>query len=144
MMRRVSASLVAFLTLLCITLVAIGTSAQENVDGKTLKNPVPATPESIKAGDAVYQRLCKFCHGADAKGDGPMKPKGSNPPNLIDEKWDYGSTDGEIFLTILNGTPKKGTPPKTDMVPLKGRIKDPDVWNLVNYLRSLGPKAKTH
>ncbi len=142
-MRRVSVSLIAFLALMCITLVVIGTSAQENVDGKTLKNPVPATPESIKAGDAVYQRYCKFCHGADAKGDGPMKPKDSHPPNLTDGQWDYGSTDGEIFMTVRNGTPKKGTPPKTDMVAQKG-IKDQDLWNLVNYLRSLGPKPKTH
>ena len=62
-----------------------------------LKNPVASTPASIAAGQASFQKYCRFCHGADAKGDGPQAPKDTHPPNLTDEKWDHGSTDAEIF-----------------------------------------------
>ena len=45
-------------------------------DAAQLKSPTPATPESVAAGQKVYQRHCRVCHGADAKGrpgleDGP-------------------------------------------------------------------------
>ena len=59
-----------------------------------------------------------------------------HPANLTDAKWDHGSTDGEIFTTI-----KMGVGPKFDMDSWDGRIKDPDIWNLVNYIRTLGPKG---
>ena len=48
-------------------------------------------------------------------------------------RWDYGSSDGEIFAVILNGVPKE----KTLMKGLKGKLEDTDIWNIVNYLRSL-------
>jgi hypothetical protein len=52
--------------------------------------------------------------------------------------WDHGSTDGEIFTNI-----KDGVGPKFDMKPMKAKIPmETDIWNVVNYLRSLGPKAR--
>src|SRR5262249_17324546 len=74
------------------------------------KNPVASTSESIAAGQQVYQKYCRFCHGNDAKGDGAMAPEGTHPSNLTDEKWDRGSTDGEIFAVI-----RDGAGPKFDM-----------------------------
>jgi len=62
--------------------------------GKNMKNPVASSPDSIKAGQAAFQKNCRFCHGADAKGNGPMAPEGTHPSNLTDDKWDRGSTDG--------------------------------------------------
>jgi len=66
------------------------------------KNPVASTPESIGAGQALFQKYCRFCHGADAKGDGPQAPKDTHPANLTDDRWDHGSTDADIFATIKN------------------------------------------
>ena len=52
--------------------------------------------------------------------------------------WDHGSTDGEIFTNI-----KDGIGPKFDMKAMKAKIPmDTDIWNIVNYLRSLGPKGR--
>ena len=59
-----------------------------------------------------------------------------HPANLTDAKWEHGGTDGEIFTTI-----KMGVPPKFDMDSWDGRIPDKDIWNLVNYIRTLGPKT---
>jgi len=102
---------------------------------KTLKNPVASTPASITAGAATYKKYCAFCHGVTGKGDGPLAPKGSTPADRTDAKWDHGSTDGEIFTLVQNGV---GGDSK--MVAFKGKIPDPDLWNVVNFVRSLGPK----
>jgi mono/diheme cytochrome c family protein len=103
--------------------------------GKKMKNPVASSPESIKAGQQLFSKNCRFCHGADAKGNGPMAPEGTHPSNLTDETWDRGSTDGEIFLVIQNGAG-----PKFDMKGFKSKMSDTDIWNVVNYLRSLQAK----
>jgi mono/diheme cytochrome c family protein len=140
-MRRVSTAVTAGFALAFIAVVSlsVGASAQ-NIGGspeaRKVKNPVAATPESIAAGKATFLKTCKFCHGEDAKGDGPMAPKDSHPANLVDDKWDRGSTDGEIFAVIRNGAG-----PKFEMKPNKA-LSDQDIWNIVNYLRSIGPQTK--
>ena len=117
--------------------VAVSAQAVKNPVAAKLKNPAKATPESIGAGQTAYLKYCKFCHGEDAKGNGPLAPKDTHPPNLIDATWDHGSTDGEIFTNI-----KEGIGPKFEMKAMKAKIMDPDIWNIVNYLRSLAPKTK--
>ena len=104
---------------------------------KALKNPVKTVPESLAAGKQVYTKYCGFCHGLDAKGEGPMAPKDTHPPNLTDATWTHGSTDGEIFTIIQDGIG-----PKFDMKPNKGKIKEQDIWHVVNYVRSLGAGKK--
>jgi mono/diheme cytochrome c family protein len=140
-MRRTPTALTAgfALALIAVASLSVGTSAQ-NIGGspeaRKVKSPVPATPESIAAGKALFMKNCRFCHGEDAKGDGPMAPKDTHPANLVDDKWDRGSTDGEIFAVIRNGAG-----PKFDMKPNKA-LSDRDIWNIINYLRSIGPQTK--
>lgn len=100
------------------------------------KSPVASTPASITAGAAAYKKYCAFCHGVDAKGNGPLAPKDSMPPDLTDAEWVHGSTDGEIFTLIANGG---GATSK--MIAFKGKMPEQDIWHIVNFLRSLGPKA---
>lgn len=126
---------------ICLTLLvaAVSSAARQtgNGDAKKLTNPVKATPESVAAGQQLYQKFCSFCHNADGKGNGPMAPKGTNPSDLTDSKWAYGATDGEIFTSIRNGIG-----PKFDMQSYKDRIPERDTWNVVNYLRSLSSTKK--
>ena len=110
-----------------------------NAAARAVKNTVAATPVSVTAGAAAYKKYCAFCHGVDAKGNGPLAPKDSNPPSLVDAEWIHGSTDGEIFQMI-----SAGAGPASKMVGFKGKMPDPDLWNIVNYLRSLGPKTAAH
>ena len=98
-------------------------------------NPVPPAAKSIAAGAQLYQKYCKACHGEDATGDGPLAPKDVHPPNLRDAEWKYGATDGEIFTNISNGIG-----PKFDMKSMKSRMTATDIWNVVNYLRSIAPQ----
>lgn len=136
-MRRAIRLLVALLAIQLTTSLTISVNAQGNAEAKKIKNPVASTPQSIAAGAATYQKMCRFCHGDKAEGAGKMAPKGSNPPNLTDAVWKFGDTDGEIFKVLQDGTA-----PDFVMKGYKGKVPDQDLWNVVNFLRSLGPQKK--
>lgn len=136
-MRRVSSGALA--VVFSLALVSPAVQAQQpggNPEMKKVKNPIPPTAASVAAGQAIFQKYCRFCHGDDAKGDGPLAPKDTHPSNLTDDTWTRGSSDGEIFAVI-----RDGAGPKFDMKGFKGRLMDQDMWNAVNYLRSLNPKT---
>ena len=133
------------LVILCgIACLAVSGLAQQ-VTGKgdpeaaKIKNPVASTPESIAAGQKQFQTLCAGCHGKDARGGlviSVIEDRGGNqPPDLTDEKWDHGSSDGEVFTII-----KKGVPPEFFMAPWDGRVSDTDMWNMVNFIKSAAQK----
>ena len=124
--------------LACAALAAVSLDAQNlggSPEARKLKNPVPANAASVKTGQQLFQKNCMFCHGEKGLGDGKLVPKDMHPANLTDDKWDRGSTDGEIHAVILNGAG-----PEFKMKGVKGRLSDTDVWHIVNYLRSIGPK----
>jgi mono/diheme cytochrome c family protein len=136
-MKRITTALIVTFV---IALATTGAGAQRrggDPKAAAVKNPVPATPASITAGRALYGKNCRHCHGLKGLGDGPLAPKNPRPASLVDAKWDHGSTDGEIFAVIWNGAPA----PKSEMKGMKGTLTERDVWNIVNYLRSLGPKT---
>jgi mono/diheme cytochrome c family protein len=121
------------------SVIARQAAGKGDPEAAKIKNPFAATPESIAAGQKTFQSLCAGCHGKDAKGGITISViedrGGTQPPDLTDEKWDHGSSDGEIFTVT-----KKGVPPDYFMAPWDGRISDTDMWNLVNYLRSVAQK----
>ena len=105
----------------------------------TAGNPVASTPESIAAGKRAYDANCAACHGNLAQGAVKAgmtisiieEQRGKQPPDLTDDQWDHGSSDGDIFAVV-----KRGLPP-TMMAGFDGRISDEDIWSIVNYLRTL-------
>ena len=103
---------------------------------RTPANPVAATPESVAAGAAAYAAHCAACHGATGRGDGALAAAaaayGPRPSNLADPTWRHGGGDGEIFTAI-----RDGIGPDFAMDAFGDRLADTDVWNLVNFLRSL-------
>ena len=111
--------------------IVVVAMAQGNPDAATIKNPVASTPESISDGKRVYQRYCASCHGANAEG-GAGNDLIPAAPDLTDKEWKHGSTDGEIFAVIKNGVP-----PDLNMIPFGDQLKDQEIWNVVNYLRSI-------
>ena len=98
------------------------------------KNTEPKTPESIEAGKKLYQRHCASCHGQGGKGDGGMALSGGTPSDLTDEKWDYGASDVEIFTSIREGV-------SADMLEYKNKLNDQQIWQIVNFIRSIGPNT---
>jgi mono/diheme cytochrome c family protein len=96
-------------------------------------NPVKPTPDSIAQGKKYYGYDCAMCHGANGDGKGEvavdekLKLKDYRDPAALKDM-----TDGELFYIIKNG--KGQMPPEGD------RLKAPELWNLVNYIRSLARK----
>ncbi len=123
----------ALLLLVAVTLIA-STRQSRNAEAQKLKNPETSNPESIEAGKKLYLRHCASCHGQGGKGDGGMALSGGTPSDLTDEKWDYGSSDGEIFTAIREGV-------SADMLEYKNKLDDKQIWQVVIFLRSIGPQA---
>ena len=132
------------LTLLC-ALVAVGQQNQtaqqaatpqtSNIPASAVNqpNPVKPTPESIALGKKYYGYDCAMCHGATGDGKGEV---------AVDEKLKIGDftdpatlkdkTDGELYYILKNGHDKMPAEPI--------RLKQDELWNLVNYVRSLAKK----
>jgi len=107
-------------------------SAGAKIPPEALKvvNPIKPTAASIAAGKKKYGYDCAMCHGTDGDGKGDL---------AVDMKLkmiDYRDpatlksvTDGEMFYVIKNGNGEM--PSEAD------RLKDEDIWNMVNYIRSI-------
>ena len=125
----------SLIAIVLMSLVASHSSAprvaQRNAQPE-LKNPVASSPESIANGAKSFGRYCAACHGREGKGDGPggakLDPK---PSNLADADWKHGSSDGEIFAVIHDGVKDTG------MKGYASRMTEHELWDVVNYIRSL-------
>jgi len=126
--NRIAGTVFALLSIVAVTV----NGQQDRTEARKLKNPVPSDAESIEAGKKSYQRFCASCHGPKGKGDGGLALSGGTPSDLTDETWDYGSSDGEIFVVIRDGV-------SSDMLAYKEKLTEKQIWQVINYIRSLGP-----
>lgn len=100
------------------------------------ENPVKTSPESLARAKKTWDIDCAMCHGDDGAGktnlarDMKLVPADFSDPSTV-----KGRTDGELFYIIQNG---KGQMPKEG-----DRAKVNDMWDLVNYVRSLAKKPAT-
>jgi mono/diheme cytochrome c family protein len=95
-------------------------------------NPVKPGPESLAKGKKLYGIDCAMCHGQNGDGKGDMASDMKNVTDFTKPGALKDRTDGELFYVIRTG--------KGEMPPEGDRAKDDDVWNLVNYIRSLAKK----
>jgi mono/diheme cytochrome c family protein len=97
-------------------------------------NSVSADATSLAAGKKLFSSNCSSCHGETAQGDGKIASQlDPKPANLVDETWIHGSSDGEIFIVIRDGVKNTG------MKAFGSRMTAHQIWDVVNYLRSIGP-----
>ena len=131
-------SIAAALVIVGALFASAGAAAQAikggNPKAAAVKNPVKPTPDSIRKGRQGYMKSCRHCHGASGVGDGPLAPKNPSPANLTDADWKFGSTDGEIYWVIANGVGGD-----SEMKGVRSEMTATDMWNIVNYLRTIGP-----
>lgn len=137
--KTVSGGTAIIVASLVLAAAALGVHAQATPGGNpkaaAVKNPVAVNANSINKGRQAYQKACRHCHGSKGLGDGPLAPKNPSPANLTDGEWKYGSSDGEIFSIIANGVGGD-----SEMKGLRSELTTTDMWNIVNYLRSIGPQ----
>ena len=102
-------------------------------------NPVKSSPASIAEGKSLFSSQCAMCHGVagDGKGDLAvelkMKLRDYRDPAAL-----KNLTDGELHYILVKG--------KAQMPGHEGRMKETQLWNLINFIRSLArpePPAKS-
>ena len=86
-------------------------------------NPLESDPEAVAAGAKLFEQHCAECHGANADG-------GKKGPSLRAEEVQQ-ATPGTLFWLLTNGVVRKG-------MPVWSRLPEPQRWQLVSYLKSLG------
>jgi plastocyanin len=121
----------------------------ESISGKWVNAPEPTpieipaetpnTAESAVRGHDQFVKLCSSCHG-DGTGNGPLSKslvdawgEPIKPANFTIGRTKQAVVGKDIyrtFMTGINGTPMPG---------FKGTISDPDAWDLVHFVESLGP-----
>jgi mono/diheme cytochrome c family protein len=135
-MRRSTCALTLATTVMAASTVAFAFSPAGLAPPQASK-PVPSSEASIKAGSVIYNRSCRDCHGIRGRGDGISAPPGSKPANLVDAEWKHGSTDADIYKVI-----SEGIEPFDIMKPMRKVLPPNDIWNVINYIRSLAPEKK--
>lgn len=98
------------------------------------RNPVPRDAASIARGNELFQANCASCHGKDGRGDGPaagaLDPRPANLNTMARHH-----PDGDFAWKIANG---RGAMPAW-----KGVLNDKQIWDLVNFVKSLDQGKKT-
>lgn len=98
-----------------------------------LKNPVPNTPENVRAGMEHFADHCFLCHANNGSGDTSfgknMYPK---PPDMRSAET-QNKSDGELFYTIYNGIRLSGMPAFGE----KDQSDADSTWQLVRFIRHL-------
>jgi len=89
--------------------------------------------QSLRDGGAVFGKNCNVCHGNRGDGNGFLAPTMQPlPRKLTDyEHWGTIRTDREIFDNILYGVHWSAMPP------WRGVLPEAEVWQLVDFIRSL-------
>jgi disulfide bond formation protein DsbB len=97
----------------------------------------PAPFGDSVAGKAAFTSTCVPCHGADAKGVTGLGK------NLTTSEFLHGQTDEQMLAFLQTGRPASDPLNTTgvDMPPRGGNpvFTDPDLQNIVAYLRTLQP-----
>jgi mono/diheme cytochrome c family protein len=103
----------------------------DDPDAKTVyTSPTPFDKASLDRGAALFKKNCVECHGPKGIGDGP-KSKETTPPvaNLTKVK---DTSDTHLFKQITFG--------REDMPVWKDKLSEKNIWDLVNYVKSLSGK----
>lgn len=86
-------------------------------------NPLENDPDAVAAGRLLFEDHCGECHGEKAEG-------GKKGPSLRAHEV-QNAAPGAIFWLLTNGVVRKG-------MPVWSRLPEPQRWQLVRYLKSLG------
>ena len=121
-----------FLCTVLISLFAARVNAQKFNSpawADTIKNPLKNNVSSGAEGKKVYTQYCVICHGNKGKGDGPSVAGLQKHPADHTTAEFQKQSDGAIYWKIANGS--------NPMPAFKASLKQNQIWQLVNYIRTL-------
>jgi hypothetical protein len=102
--------------------------------GDELNNPFAGDNSAARErGAFVYTNYCQICHGAGAKGDGPLVQRGIPlPASLLADKA-VQMKDGQMFHVLTYG--------QRNMPSHAAQLSREDRWKVILHVRSLQQKA---
>jgi mono/diheme cytochrome c family protein len=113
-----------------------GVKRRVTVRGKSDRNPLNATPETIAVGKDAFSHYCVSCHGLDGQATGVPFAEHMSPPIPSLASADVQAyTDGQLKYVIEHGISPSGMPAS------KGILNDDEIWSIVVFLRHLPPKG---
>jgi mono/diheme cytochrome c family protein len=98
-------------------------------NSSSMKNPIAQSAASNKTGMDLYTKNCASCHGKAGLGDGVKARALKTFPGDFSKAEFQNLADGDLFYKTKTG---RGEMPKYE-----GKLSDNDIWNVVNYLRTL-------
>jgi mono/diheme cytochrome c family protein len=98
----------------------------------TRRNPLENDHDALAAGAKLYGIHCAECHGESGEG-GKTSKKG---PSLRAPEVQQ-ATSGALFWVLTNGVVRRG-------MPVWSKLPEPQRWQLVSYVKSLGQADKSH
>ena len=107
--------------------------AKNSSDAAKAGNAVKTSPASVASGKKKYGQDCAMCHGKEGAGDGDLaedmhlKLKDFRESEALKDL-----SDADIYKIINNG--------KGKMMGEEGRLKPDEIWDVVNFVRSLSKK----
>ena len=105
--------------------------ATEAEESAQAANPTPYSEAASKRGRTHYLRHCQICHGFDGRALENIDFEAADL--TAPKRWRFGTSDGDIFRNTKFGA-------GLDMPPFEAELDDGEIWDLVHYLRSIGPK----
>lgn len=100
-----------------------------------LTNPIEADEESLARGKRIYLALCASCHGIAGLSDSNLiDTLEIDPPPSPIALTSQMTSDAYWFWRVSEGGLEFGTA----MDPWKGVLTDEYIWDLLNYVKSLG------
>jgi len=96
---------------------------------KSMVNPIAKSDASTTAGKTLFSKTCAACHGKTGLGDGPKAKSLKTIATDFTKAESQNQTDGDHFYKTKTG--------RGDMPKYEGKLSDDDIWNIVNYMRTL-------
>jgi mono/diheme cytochrome c family protein len=94
---------------------------------KARANPLEHDPEAVATGKKLFGMHCSECHGRT--GEGTRRAPTMRSADVQE------ATPGAIFWVLTNGVVWHG-------MPVWSKLPEPQRWQLVSYIKSLGLKSK--
>ena len=102
--------------------------------GDELSNPFGPRDAAARArGEQVFVTFCAVCHGAGARGDGPVTARGVPPPPSLISGKAATMKDGQLFHIVTFG--------QKNMASYASQVSREDRWRVILYVRSLQTTA---
>jgi mono/diheme cytochrome c family protein len=117
---------------------ALGASTVTASAGADMQPPPPASnptaysPASVARGKSHFLQNCQSCHDEDGRARSAAVAIAADLTEPA--RWKFGTGDGQVFSTIKNGA-------GDNMPPFGGDLKDEQIWDIVNFIRSIGPEG---